>query len=793
MTFSRLLPLLLLVPALTMADEDQNFKLLPENFKVGSLLDQSSSTAIKLDSAVAFSKEPVFPLQANKLYLRQKKSVKEYLWFSGEAKPEEYKKLHAFNLKENHLGVREVVGLRLYASRQHKAFQDEADIYFDSENIYSSRVSKLLFVKNGKWQTIKESAHPGLVQIQSDEKDLEIVSYNTSLKNGTRTIYPAKEGIYMFAFSAPDKLPYVDIGTLKAGEVLVFKVNFPSLDSSAAVLSVNLNVSLDQVDSVKTLEDAEKLYDKYSAEVDKNVQRVDTTEFSKAYPVMLAADSLGLTEKGTDYRNYVSHYNLKRNEAKKIWRSKKLSSVNAISKAIHVKLDSLQALPVQVNLMPSAIETISKDAVVKAAEPTDQKVNAVVAVDSTAKMTDSTATAVVDSAVKAQTVDTTAKATDTTAKAVAPTASVVAPAGTIDTLKLTFGSERDRIHVIWKGVVEDYPMDSLVAKLKINDPSLVTTLFLVNNKPVWVYKEGDILGRYQYRFDKVAFRIGLNLYVGKGEFILPSYVSSEPEVRDWLATKDLPSSSVASSSSTSKESSGSDKIIEHASRGVVAIIDSGSFRFRGKVVSMSPFAIHTTEVTQEFFKKTMETIDSASRYEDRSMFKGPKKPVQGITWEKAQYFCKILGGELPTEAQWEFAGRAGANEGTLWTSDDVMSVNKYAVFAENSMKLGKQDSAYGPHDVATKTPNALGLYDMSGNVAEWTLDNYFAITFKIEDSNPTGSYLGTNKVLKGGSWKDKAKKLNMTARDDEDPRYWADYIGFRCAFPLHRIIPDYKK
>ncbi|MBR6450053.1 MAG: SUMF1/EgtB/PvdO family nonheme iron enzyme [Fibrobacter sp.] len=792
MTFSRLLPLLLLVPALTMADDDQNFKLLPENFKVGSILDQSSSTAIKLDSAVAFSQEPVFPLQANRLYLRQKKSVKEYLWFSGEAKPEEYKKLHAFNLKENHLGVREVVGLRLYASRQHKAFQDEADIYFDSENIYSSRVAKLLFMKNGKWQSIKESAHPGMVQIQSDEKNLEIVSYNASLKNGARAIYPAKEGVYMFAFSAPDKLPYVDIGTLKAGDVLVFKVEFPTLDSSAAI-SVNLNVSQNQVDSVRTLEDAEKLYDKYSAEVDKNVQRVDTTEFSKAYPVMQTADSLGLTEKGTDYRNYVSHYNLKRNEAKKIWRSQKLSSVNAVSKAIRAKLDSLQALPVQVNLMPSAIETISKDAVVKAVEPVVKKADSVAVVDTTAKVADSTAKAVVDSTAKVA--DTTAKAPaiDTTAKAVAPTVNVAAPAGPIDTLKLTFGSERDRIHVIWKGVVEDYPMDSLVAKMKANDPSLVTTLFLVNNKPVWVYKEGDILGRYQYRFDKVAFRIGMNLYVGKGEFILPSYVSSELEVRDWLATKDLPSSSVASSSSTSKDSSGSDKIIEHASRGVVAIIDSGSFRFRGKVVSMSPFAIHTTEVTQEFFKKTMETIDSASRYEDRSMFKGPKKPVQGITWEKAQYFCKILGGELPTEAQWEFAGRAGANEGTLWTSDDVMSVNKYAVFAENSMKLGKQDSAYGPHDVATKTPNALGLYDMSGNVAEWTLDNYFAITFKIEDSNPTGSYLGTNKVLKGGSWKDKAKNLNMTARDDEDPRYWADYIGFRCAFPLHRIIPDYKK
>ena len=76
---------------------------------------------------------------------------------------------------------------------------------------------------------------------------------------------------------------------------------------------------------------------------------------------------------------------------------------------------------------------------------------------------------------------------------------------------------------------------------------------------------------------------------------------------------------------------------------------------------------------------------------------------------------------------------------------------------------------------------------MSGNVAEWTRDNYFAITFSIESSNPTGSFWGTSKVLKGGSWKDKEKKLNMTARDDEDPRYWSDGIGFRCVFTLDKI------
>ena len=151
MTFSRLLPFLLLVPALSMADEDRNFKLIPENFKVGSaldggLLENASKKAIELDPALSLSQEPVFPLQPNRLYLRHKASAKEYLWFSGEAKAEDYKKLHAYNLKENHLSAREVLGLRLYASRRSKAFQDETDIYFDTEYVYSPRVAKLLFM-----------------------------------------------------------------------------------------------------------------------------------------------------------------------------------------------------------------------------------------------------------------------------------------------------------------------------------------------------------------------------------------------------------------------------------------------------------------------------------------------------------------------------------------------------------------------------------------------------------------------------------------------------------------------
>ena len=732
MNISRLLPLLMLIPALTMADEDRNFKLTPENFKVGNVLDRATDLPIVLEGKVAISQEPVFPLKANQLYLRRKISGKEYLWFSGSLKAEDYKNLHAFNLKENRLSVREVVGLRLYASRLYKAFQDEADIYFDTEYVYSTRVPKLMFMKNGKWQVLKESPHPGIVEIQSDEKDLDVISYNSSLKNTSRLFYPVKEGLYVFGFNAPDKLPYVDIGRLKAGERLVFDVKFPVLDANNTT-QLKLSVSEEQVRPLKTLEETEALYDSYSAEVDKNVLRIDTTEFSNLYPAPKSADSLGIAKTSSDYRNYINRYNLKRDESRSLWRSQKLGEVNLVYKALHAKLDSLQALPAQVNVIPTAVEVIRNP-------------------------------------------------NDTTL---------------VDSLKLRFGADNDRINVTWKGIVEGLSMDSLAKELTLKESSVITTIYLVNNKPVWVFKEGTLVGRYHYRYDKLAFRKGDALYFAKGEFTLPKHVAVEAEVRDWLRTKNDPTISAKVDPSAAKDAQKSDstsKMMDHSTRGSVAVVDSGSFRYRGKVVSMSPFAIHTTEVTQDFFRKTMDALDSAKRLEDRSLFKGAQKPVQNITWEHAQYFCKTLGGDLPTEAQWEYAGRAGSNDGVLWKSDDLISVNKYAIFAENSLKVRKKDStAYGPHDVATKMPNAWGLYDMSGNVAEWTRDNYFAVTFKIEDSNPTGSYLGTDKVLKGGSWRSKVKDLNMTNRDDEDPRYWSDWIGFRCVFPLQRIIQDSDK
>ena len=149
-------------------------------------------------------------------------------------------------------------------------------------------------------------------------------------------------------------------------------------------------------------------------------------------------------------------------------------------------------------------------------------------------------------------------------------------------------------------------------------------------------------------------------------------------------------------------------------------------------------------------------------------------PAHNVNWDKARKFCLAVGGDLPTESQWEFAARAGTNEGYIWRNRNGALPFEYAVYRADA-----------PKRVASAKPNAWGLYDVSGNVAEWTLDSYSWFSFYVESENPTGSFFGDSRVFKGGSWKSRSDdELDLTDRDDEDPRYWSNALGFRCVFPL---------
>ena len=172
----------------------------------------------------------------------------------------------------------------------------------------------------------------------------------------------------------------------------------------------------------------------------------------------------------------------------------------------------------------------------------------------------------------------------------------------------------------------------------------------------------------------------------------------------------------------------------------------------------SAFSIGVHEVTQSEYESVMGVNPSS--------FKGANSPVESVSWNDAVAFCVALSAlpaereagrvyRLPTEAEWEYACRAGTTTAYSF-GDDEKDLGEYAWFSDNSGNT--------THGVGEKLPNGWGLYDMHGNVWEWCSDAD-----------------GSNRVYRGGSWDYEAADCRAAYRNGYDPTYRISFMGFRLA------------
>jgi formylglycine-generating enzyme len=206
-----------------------------------------------------------------------------------------------------------------------------------------------------------------------------------------------------------------------------------------------------------------------------------------------------------------------------------------------------------------------------------------------------------------------------------------------------------------------------------------------------------------------------------------------------------------------------------------------------RTITLPSFCMARFPVTQALYAAIMDENNPSS-------FKGKDRPVNMVSWDKAQQFIQVLNEKtgrtqakwrycLPSEAQWEYAARGGKGGKQGFKYAGSNKLKEVGWFDTNSHRETKP--------VGLKLPNILGLYDMSGNVWEWCEDDWHS-SYENAPKNHSNAWVdtperGSRRVFRGGSWRNTTRYCSVASRDDWQPDFRLDYLGFRLCLASSEV------
>ena len=630
------------------------------------------------------------------------------------------------------LKIEEALKLQFFSKKSQSNLDDLSDVYFDNANVYVSGVKELFYNINGKWNSILSNKDTlGKLNITTDGNEIVAEIDGIVMGKGNLTTSGLLPGHHRLKLYAPGYYATVHFVNVQSGKTE--ELNFKMIPKR--ILDAKyIDMAHFQFLKTDSMDKLEELMIKLNDELFKLRDLADTKLklFEQDYP-KLTPSPQGVDAWQND--SYMAY--------KESFERTKIQTFNSSIANLKKNIDKLEKRRVE---LKKEIVARESQIVHKDMNPGSFK----------SKRDESAENSYL--------------------------------------FKFRLGGSSSTIDAKWKGIVS---LDSAQYKkaLDLLNKKKPVLRLTYQNKSAKIPVQKKIIRRY-YRFVSLDLMLSDSLKIPlDGTFSFPPYIMENAEVAKYfedlevvqrkeafIAEQKNLASDQKNRLNNQEELLKLDKLL----RSDVVEVERGRFEFQGRNVSISAFAINKTEITQDHYKRI--TGKNPSKFKDK------KKPVHNVSYLHAKKFCDDIGGALPTEAQWEYAALAGSEEVYFW-GDKEKSPLAYAVYRENSYKLPETARNYGPNEVGTKKPNSWGLMDVSGNVSEWVSDNHSSFHFFVSVKDPKGPLTGHFKVFKGGSWKDKKHRLQLDANDYEDPRYYGDEMGFRCAFAagLKMDKPDMEK